>query len=72
MYLIYRQLSNIKRSKSQNLNVSRLVLELSLLNPLKSCVKSRMKTQLEQRRQALLQLRLSDQQIYCLLACALY
>ena len=31
----YRQISNISRTKSQNLNVSRLVLELSLPNPLK-------------------------------------
>ena len=35
--------SNIRRTKSQNLNVSRLVLELSLPNPLKPDVKSRMK-----------------------------
>ena len=29
----YRQISNIRRAKSQNLNVSRLVLQLSLPNP---------------------------------------
>ena len=32
--LIYRQMSNIRRTKSQTLNVSCLVLQLSLSNPL--------------------------------------
>ena len=39
----YRPISNISRTKSQNLNVSRLVLQLSLRNRLKPGVKSRMK-----------------------------
>ena len=39
----YRQTSNISRTKSQTLNVSCLVLQLSLPNPLKPGVKSRMK-----------------------------
>ena len=39
----YRKISNIRRTKSQNLNVSQLVLQLSLLNPMKPGVKSRMK-----------------------------
>ena len=39
----YRKISNISRTKSQNLNDSRIVLQLSLPNPLKSGVKSRMK-----------------------------
>ena len=39
----YRKTSNISRTKSQNSNVSNLVLQLSLLNPLKPGVKSRMK-----------------------------
>ena len=39
----YRQFSNIKRSKSQRLKYSRIVLWLSLPNPLKPDVKSRMK-----------------------------
>ena len=39
----YRKISNIRRIKSQNLNVSRLVLQLPLPNPLKPGVKSRMK-----------------------------
>ena len=56
----YRQVSNIRRTKSLNLNVSCLVLQLSLHNLLKPGVKSRMKMQLEQRRQAMLQLHLSD------------
>ena len=43
----YRQTSNISRTKSPNLNVSRLVLQLSLPKPLKPAVKSRMKMQLE-------------------------
>ena len=38
-----RQTSNISHTKSQNLNASRLVLHLSLPNPLKPGVKSRMK-----------------------------
>ena len=39
----YRKISNIRRTKSQNLNDSRLVLQLSVPNPLKPGVKSRMK-----------------------------
>ena len=42
-YSTYRKVSNISRTKSQNFNVSRLILYLSLLNPLKPGVKSRMK-----------------------------
>ena len=40
---IYRQVSNIRRTKFQHLKDSRTVLRLSLLNPLKPDVKSRMK-----------------------------
>ena len=39
----YRKVSNIRRTKSQNLNVSRLILKVSLPNPLKPGVKLRMK-----------------------------
>ena len=39
----YRQTFDIKRIKSRNLNVSRLVLKFTLLNPLKPGFKSRMK-----------------------------
>ena len=39
----YRQISNIRHTKSPNLNVFRLVLQLSLPNPLKPGVQSRMK-----------------------------
>ena len=39
----YRQVSNIRRTKSQHLKDSRTVLWLSLPNPLKPDVKSRMK-----------------------------
>ena len=38
----YRKTSSINRTKFQNLNVSNLVLQLSLLNPLKPGVKLRM------------------------------
>ena len=41
--LYYRQVSNIRRTKSQHLKDSRTVLRLSLTNPLKPDVKSRMK-----------------------------
>ena len=40
---MYRKISNISRTKSQNSNVSRLGLQLSLRNILKPCVKWRMK-----------------------------
>ena len=40
---VYRQFSNIRRTQSQNINVSRLVLLLYLPNPLKPGVKLRMK-----------------------------
>ena len=39
----YRKVSNIRRTKSPILNDSRLVLQLSLPNPLKLGIKSRMK-----------------------------
>ena len=39
----YRQVSNIRRTKSQYLKYSRTVLRLSFRNPLKPDVKSRMK-----------------------------
>ena len=39
----YRQVSNIRRTKSQHLKDSRSVLRLSLPNPLKPDVKSRIK-----------------------------
>ena len=42
-YSQYRQFSNIRRTQSPNINVSRLVLQLSLPNPLKPGVKLRMK-----------------------------
>ena len=45
---------------------SRLALQLYLRNPLKSAVQSR------NRRQATLQVHLSDQQFYCLLRCGIY
>ena len=43
LYSIYRQFYNIRRTKSQLLNDSRTALRLSLQNPLKPDVKSRMK-----------------------------
>ena len=64
---VYRKISNIRRTKSPNLDVSRLVVQLSSPNLMKPGVKSRMKMQLEQR-----QLHLSDRQFYCLLRCVLY
>ena len=60
------------RTKSQNLNVSRLGLQLSLCNMLKPSVKWRMKMQLEQRRQAMLQLHPTDHQFNGLLKCVLH
>ena len=39
----YRQIYNISRIKSQTLNISPLVLQLSLLNQLKPGVEPRMK-----------------------------
>ena len=41
--MTYRQVSNIRRTKSQHLKDPRTVLRLSLPNPLKPDVKSRMK-----------------------------
>ena len=40
---ISSQISNIRRTKSQSLNVTRLVLQLSLSNPLKPCINLRLK-----------------------------
>ena len=39
----YRQFSNIRRTQSPNINVSRLILQLSLPNPLKPGINLRMK-----------------------------
>ena len=68
---IYRKISDIRRATSPNLNTSRLVLQLSLSNPMKPGVKLRMKM-LEQRRQAMLQQHQSDHQFCFLLRCVLY
>ena len=68
----YRKISNISRTKFQNLNDSCLVLQLSPPNTLMPGVKLRMKMWLEQRQQAMLQLHLSDQQLYGQLRCVLY
>ena len=70
MKINYRKSSSTSGTQSQNLNVSRLVLQLS--NPLKPGVKPKMKMQLEQHRQAMLQLLLSDQQVFCLLSYVFY
>ena len=43
LHIKYRKVSNIRRTKCQNLNDSRLVLQLSVPNPLKPSVKSIMK-----------------------------
>ena len=67
---IYRQIYNIMDIKSQNLNILRPVLLLSLLSPFKIGVKSTMKVYLEQRWQAMLQQHLSDKQFYYLLRWA--
>ena len=68
----YRKISNISRTQNQNLNDFRLIMQFPLPNALKPGFKSRMKVSLEQRRQAMLQLHLSDRQFYCLLRCVLY
>ena len=47
--IINHQVSNIRGSKYLNLNVSRLVLQFSLLKSLNPGAKSRMDMQLEQR-----------------------
>ena len=66
----YRKISNISRITSPNSNVSRLVLHLP--NTLKPDIKSTMKMQLEQPRQAMFQLHLRDQQFNCSLRRSLY
>ena len=42
-YMVYRKISDIRRTNSQNLNVSRLILQLLLRYLLKPCVMPRMK-----------------------------
>ena len=42
-YQNYHKTSNISRTKSQKWNISWILLQLSSLNPLKPCVKLRMK-----------------------------
>ena len=60
IFIKYRKVSNISHTKSQNLNDSRLVEQLSLPNSLKLGVKLRKKMLLEQRWQAMLKLDLND------------
>ena len=69
---VYRKISNISRPQSQNVNVSRLVLQLSLPNSLRPGVELKINMLLEQRRQAMLQLHLRDQQFDKLLRCVFY
>ena len=63
MYLkqVAKYTDTIRGTKSQQLTVSRLVLQLPLPNPLNQGRKSRMKMWLEQRQQTMLQLHLNDQ-----------
>ena len=68
----YRKISNIRRAKSKNLNVSCLGLKLLLRDILKPNVKWRKKIKWDQRRQAMFQQHLSDQQWNCLLKRTLY
>ena len=68
----YRQTSNVKRTTSQHSNVSRFVTQLSLPDTLKPSVRSIINMQMEQHRQAMLQLHLNEQQCYCLSECGLY
>ena len=69
MNYVYRQVYNIRRTKSVNLNVSCVVLQLPLHILLKPGVKSRMKMKLEQRPQVTLQLHLNYIEFYHLLMC---
>ena len=58
--LLKHQASNTRRTKSQNLNISCIVLYVTLCNPLKPGVKSGVKMQSEKRQHAMLQLHPSD------------
>ena len=69
---IYHRISNIRRTEFEKLSVPRFVMQLYLPNSLILCAGSRVKMLLEQRRQAMLQLHLSDQEFYCLYRCVLY
>ena len=69
-YQLHNTTSTILRTKSKDVNVFRLVLQLSMRNPSKPDVKSRMKMQLEQRRQVMFQWHLCDQQLYRYLGAA--
>ena len=61
----YCEISNISHTKSKTLNVSCLILQLTLLSQEWRC-------SFKQCQQAMLQLHLSDKQFYCLLMCTLY
>ena len=68
----YRQISNVRCSKSQILNDSHLVLPLSLLNPLKPGVEVENEDVVGAVATGILQPHLSDEWFHCLLRCALY
>ena len=57
---------------SKNLILYRLGVQIPLPNLFQLGLKSKMKMYLEQRRQAMLQLHLSDKQFYCPPSCDLY
>ena len=62
----------VQANNNENVKPLPLVLYLSLTNQLKPGVELRMKMQLEQCSQVMLQLHLSDQQFYCLIRCNLF
>ena len=72
-FKIFVVIYDIHSLRNNNISIYKLYfLLLSLPNPLKPGVKLRTKMQVEQRRQAMPQLHLSDQQLYFLLSRALY
>ena len=68
--------SKIRRTKAQNLNIPRLILQLPLSNPLKPIVKPSVLSGgwkcSRSSADTLLQLHLINQQVYYLLRCGLY
>ena len=70
-HFIYQKANSISITKLQDMHVSHLILQLPVPNPLKPYVKPRIKLYLEQHRQTVFQLYLSDQQFYWM-RCNLY
>ena len=68
----YYQISNISHTTFQNLNVSRPILHVCPIHSSQVSIQELRCSWSREHGRAMLQLHLSDQQVYCLIRCALH